>query len=91
MKIDDLSGNYIIVSGDIEDIELEVVDTIEYDNKTYVCVLPVDEPECEKIFIWNKREKGEEIEYWGLDDNNLASAIYSEFKRRNKDSFIFMD
>ena len=35
MKIEDLAGNYCIFSSDEEDFEMEICDTVEYENKTY--------------------------------------------------------
>lgn len=91
MKIEDLSGNYLILSSDIEDFEVEILDVIEYENVTYICALPVDEPECNEIYIMQEKEDGENAEYLSVDDDDLLDGLFSEFKRRNQDVFDFSE
>lgn len=91
MKIEDLSGNYLILSNETEDFEIEILDIIEYSDDTYICALPVDEPDCEEIYILQECIGDEEVEYLSVDDESLIEILFSKFKERNQETFDFVE
>ena len=77
MKIEDLAGNYCIFSSDEEDFEMEICDTVEYENKTYAFMLSVDEMDSEDVYI--------------MQDGKTLNILFEIFKERNRDWLIFDD
>lgn len=91
MKIEELAGDYRILSMDDEDFEIQVVDDFEYKNCQYIFAFPVDEPECEEIYIVQEYIYDGETDYIPVEDEDLLYILYEEFKRRNSDIFVFED
>lgn len=91
MKIEELAGDYRILSMDDEDFEIEVVDNFEYKDCIYIFAFPVDEPECEKIYIAQEHIQDGETEYIPVDDEDLLYILYEEFRKRNSEIFVFED
>ena len=89
MKIEDLSGDYCTLATDEDSFEVEICDTVEYENKTYVFMLPVDEPETEEIYIMQETQQGDGTEYYPVEDNTELNILFEIFKKRNKGQFIF--
>lgn len=91
MKIEELSGNYCTLSTEEEDFEVEICDTVEFDNKSYVFMLPVDEPESEDIYIMQENINDDDYEYYPVEDNQLLNTLFEMFKKRNGEQFQFED
>lgn len=85
MNIESLAGKYCILSTDEEDFEVEIYDTIEYENNKYICAFPVDEPESEYVYIIQENIENDLIEYLPVEDENLLNIIFDEFMKRNQD------
>ena len=90
MKIEELSGNYCTLSTEEEDFEVEVCDKVEFDNKSYVFMLPVDEPESEDIYIMQENIN-DDYEYYPVEDDQLLNTLFEMFKKRNGEQFQFED
>ena len=91
MKIEELAGDYRILSMDDEDFEIQVVDNFEYKDCKYIFAFPVDEPECEEIYIAQEHIQDGETEYIPVDDEDLLYILYEEFRKRNSEIFVFED
>lgn len=91
MKIEELSGNYCTLSTEEEDFEVEVCDKVEFDNKSYVFMLPVDEPKSEDIYIMQENINDDDYAYYSVEDDQLLNILFEMFKKRNGEQFQFED
>lgn len=89
MKIEELSGNYCTLSTEEEDFEVEVCDKVEFDNKSYVFMFPVDEPESEDIYIMQENINDDDYEYYPVEDDQLLNTLFEMFKKRSGEQFQF--
>ncbi len=73
-----------------KDAEFEYLDCIEYDNKEYLVLMPVEEPN--HIVILEIEPVDEETEnYLSVSDETTLDAVYSIFKEKYKDILDFED
>lgn len=91
MKIEELAGNYCILSTEEEDFEVEIYDTVEFENVTYAFMLPVDEPDSEDIYIMQQNIHDDICEYYPVEDDIVLNSLLEIFKERNSEQFLFED
>lgn len=73
------------------DTEFEYLDTVEYDGKEYLVLIPA-EAETNEIVILEIQSVDEENEnYLAVEDEDVLNAVYSVFKDRYKDVLEFAD
>lgn len=73
------------------DTEFEFMDSIEYDEKEYLVLLPLDEEDA-GLVILEVQPVDEEMEnYVSVEDTQVLNAVYSIFKERYKDVLEFED
>ncbi len=73
------------------DAEFEYLDTIEYQGKEYIVLIPNDE-EASEILILEVQPVDEELEnYIAVEDEAILEAVYAIFKDRFKDILEFGD
>ena len=80
---EDYGSDYItIVDDDGTEFELELVDTMDYNGKTYTAFLPTDisedDPEYGFIILENVMEDGEEV-FNSIDDDAALKDVYEHF------------
>ena len=81
---DEFGSDYItIVDDDGQEFELEVVDTMDYNGKTYTAFLPADmkEDDPDYGFILLREvedEKGETV-FESIDDDDELQDVYEHF------------
>lgn len=80
---DEFGSDYItIVDDEGTEFELEVVDTMDYNGKTYTAFLPTDikedDPEYGFIILENVMEDGEEV-FNSIDDEAALQDVYEHF------------
>ena len=81
---EDFGGDFItIVDDDGQEFELEVLDTMDYNGKTYTAFLPTnmdeDDPEFGMIILRSVLdEKGEEL-FESVDDDDELQDVYEHF------------
>ena len=74
------------------DVDFEYLDCIEYQDKEYLVLMPVEEEENNEIVILEVEPVDEENEnYLAVDDDDILNAVYSIFKDRFKDILNFAD
>ena len=74
-------------AADGREVEFEVADMIEFNQKTYACLLPVD---TDEVVILEVDTSNEEYDsYKAVEDEAIMNAIFEEFKLRHKDEFEF--
>ena len=74
-----------------EDVEFEYLDTIKYEGKEYIVLMPLDE-ESNEIVILEVQPVDEELEnYVTVSDEAILDAVYAIFKDHFKDILDFAD
>ena len=74
------------------DVEFEYLDCIEYQDKEYLILMPVEEEENNEIVILEVEPVDEETEnYLAVSDEAVLDAVYAIFKERYKDVLNFAE
>lgn len=78
---------------DGSEIDYEFLDLIDYEDKTYVVLLPVDENEDNgEVIILEVNEIDDKTEeYASVEDEATLSAVFDIFRERFQDEFNFVD
>jgi uncharacterized protein YrzB (UPF0473 family) len=72
-----------------QDVDFEYLDCIEYQDKEYLVLMPVEE-DAEEIFILEVEPVDEENEnYLSVSDEEVLNAVYGIFKEKYKDVLTF--
>ena len=72
-----------------QDVDFEYLDCIEYQDKEYLVLMPVEEA-AEEIFILEVEPVDEENEnYLSGSDEEVLNAVYGIFKEKYKDVLTF--
>ena len=73
------------------DAEFEYLDSVEYEGKEYIVLIPNDEDSSE-IVILEVEPVDEELEnYIAVESEEILNAVYAIFKDRFKDILNFGD
>ncbi len=73
------------------DIDFEYLDCIEYQDKEYLVLMPVED-ESNEIVILEVEPVDEETEnYLAVSDEDVLDAVYAIFKERYADVLTFED
>lgn len=81
----------VLNDNDGNELEFEYLDLIEYNEETYVVLLPVDE-EADEVVILRCEESeddSDEENYRSVDDEALLNELFEIFKEKNTDKFDF--
>ena len=71
------------------DADFEYLDSIEYEGKEYLVLIPVED-ESDEIVILEIEPVDEETEnYLSVDDEAVLNAVYGIFKEKYKDILEF--
>ncbi len=73
------------------DTEFEYLDTIEYDGKEYLALLPLENEESVIVILEIEPVDEENENYLAVEDEAVLDAVYSIFKDRYKDVLEFED
>ena len=71
------------------DTEFEYLDCIEYENKEYLILLPLDDEESGIVILEIEPVDEENENYLAVEDQATLDAVYGIFKERFKDVFTF--
>ena len=74
-----------------EDVEFEYLDSIEYDGKEYLVLMPAEEDSAEIIILEVEPVDEETENYLSVSDEKVRDAVYGIFKERYKDILQFED
>lgn len=84
----------ILTDEDGNDVEFEYLDVIEYKQRQFVILLPVEATEEEPgdvvILEIGEDESGEEL-FLPVSSEEELNAVFDIFKEKMKDSFQFVD
>lgn len=84
----------IIVMTDVDgnEVNFELLDVMEYDDKEYLFLLPCDEEENDELAILEIIDIDEDnTTYQSVDDDELLMTLFEIFKEKFKDEYIFAD
>lgn len=91
-NIDENMDNMIVLNDENgEEVAFEFLDLIEFKNKEYVILLPVDDDESGEVVILEIENSGDfdEESYVGVVDENTLQAVFEIFKDKFKDEYNF--
>ncbi len=73
------------------EVELELIDSIEYEGTEYLVLLPPEEEDNE-VLILEVVPEGDDMEsYLSVDDPEILNAVFAIFRDRFQDFFEFED
>ena len=73
------------------DIDFEYLDCIEYKEKEYLVLMPVDTVETEIVILEIEPVDEETENYLAVEDEKTLNAVYAIFKEKYKDVLTFED
>ena len=73
------------------DNDFEYLDCIEYKDKEYLVLMPVDTVETEIVILEVEPVDEENENYLAVEDEKLLNAVYGIFKEKYKDILTFED
>ena len=74
-----------------EEAAFEYLDTIDYEGKEYLCLIPADEESSEIVILEVEPVDEENENYIAVEDEAVLTAVYEIFKDRFKDILTFED
>ncbi len=85
------SAVLILTDENGQDVEFEYLDSIEYEGKEYLVLMPADELATEIVILEVEPVDEENENYLSVSDEGILDAVYSIFKERYKDILTFED
>ena len=73
------------------DMEFEYLDCIQYQEKEYLILMPLDEESAEIVILEIQPVDEENENYVAVEDEAVLDAVYAIFKERYKDVLNFAD
>ena len=74
-----------------EEVEFEYLDSVEYEGKEYLVLIPAEE-DANEIVILEVEPVDDELEnYLAVENEEILNAVYEIFKDRFKDVLNFGD
>lgn len=71
------------------EVELELIDSVDYEGKEYLILLP-PEDEAAEVIILEVEPQGNDMEtYVTVTDEETLNAVFAIFKERFQDFFTF--
>lgn len=74
-----------------KEVEFEYLDSVDYEGKEYLVLLPLDEVETQVVILEVEPVDEENENYLAVTDETLLNTIYGIFKERYKDILTFED
>ena len=74
-----------------EEVEFEYLDSVDYEGKEYLVLMPAEEGSSEIIILEVQPVDEETENYLSVSDEKVLDAVYSIFKERYKDVLTFED
>ncbi|MBE6973814.1 MAG: DUF1292 domain-containing protein [Ruminococcaceae bacterium] len=82
----------LVLSDDMGgEAEFEVLDLIDYEDKQYVVLLPMDENDTGIVILEMTVIDEENADYLDVEDEDILNAVFDIFKEEHKDEFDFAD
>ena len=74
-----------------QDVEFEYLDCLDYEDKEYLILLPVDEEEAQIVILEIEPVDEEHENYLAVTNEDTLTAVYGIFKENFKDILTFED
>lgn len=74
-----------------EEIDFEYLDSVDYNGKEYLVLMPVEEIETQIVILEVEPVDEENENYLAVQDEETLDAVYGIFKERYKDVLTFED
>ncbi len=74
-----------------EDVEFEYLDSVDYEGKEYIILMPAQEDSNEIVILEVEPVDEENENYLSVGDEKILDAVYGIFKERYKDVLTFED
>lgn len=71
------------------EVEFELIDSVDYEGKEYLILLPPDDEAAEVVILEVEPHKDGTESFLTVNDEDTLNAVYEVFKERFKDIFIF--
>lgn len=71
------------------EVELELIDSVDYEGKEYLILLPPDDEAAEVVILEVEPQDDDMETYLTVDDEETLAAVFEIFKERFKDIFTF--
>lgn len=85
------NGVLILTDEDGQDISFEYLDSVDYQGKEYLVLMPSDEAETQIVILEVEPVDEENENYLSVNDEAILDAVYDIFKERYKDVLTFED
>ncbi len=85
------SAILILTDENGQDMEFEYLDSIDFEGKEYLVLMPVDEAATEIIILEVEPVDEENENYLSVSDEGILNAVYGIFKERYQDILTFED
>ena len=76
---------------DGESIDFEYLDSVDYEGKEYLVLMPAEEAATEIVILEVEPVDEENENYLAVEDEATLDAVYAIFKERYKDVLNFAD
>ncbi|MBQ8582631.1 MAG: DUF1292 domain-containing protein [Ruminococcus sp.] len=90
MEEQEEEGSFITLTDDDgNDVSFEVLDTIEYKDRTFAVLLPFDDQDDEVVILEMlfDGEDSEYVDFVSVDDEALIEEVFEEFLKREEEAF----
>ena len=85
------NGVLILTDEDGQDVSFEYLDSVDYQGKEYLILMPSDEAETQIVILEVEPVDEENENYLSVNDEASLDAVYDIFKERYKDVLTFED
>lgn len=85
------SSILILTDENGEDTRFEYLDSVDYNGKEYLVLMPTEDPTTVIIILEVVPVDEETENYVSVDDDAVLEAVYGIFKERYKDILTFED
>ena len=85
------NGVLILTDEDGQDVSFEYLDSVDYQGKENLVLMPSDEAETQIVILEVEPVDEENENYLSVNDEAILDAVYDIFKERYKDVLTFED
>lgn len=85
------NGVLILTDEDGQDVSFEYLDSVDYQGKEYLVLMPSDEAETQIVILEVEPVDEENENYLSVNDEAILDAVYDIFRERYKDVLTFED
>ena len=90
---EEMETGIILTDDDGNEVEFDLLDSVEYEGKTYLVMLPADDNDDGNgiIMLLEEGETEDDDTLLTVTDEKVLDEVYAIFREANKDFFDFED